>query len=172
MASVVHTFCENSLIKNAKVILLMTQVFCMLPVSGVLKNDLQAIGFSYFTVKVILFVAITISISCMSVTYSVVFIRYHCRLTAAGIKKIYFNTLLPLSYFLEYVVFYTTSFGLYALFFQIARKWKRVMRNWYEMDTIFRKYCGEIRLNSWQKSLIYNSIILATSKYAQHASRI
>lgn len=88
MVSVVRTFCENSLIKNGKVVLLMTQVFCMLPVSGVFKNDLQAIGFSYFSVKVILFAAVTASISCMSVTYSAVFVLYHCRLTAAGTKKI------------------------------------------------------------------------------------
>lgn len=53
---------------------------------------------------------------------------------------------------LEYVVFYTASLVLYIEFLQIARKWKHIMRNWYEMDTVLYKYCGKIKFNHWQKA--------------------
>lgn len=64
---------------------------------------------------------------------------------------------------LEYIVHYATALMLYVLFFRIARKWKKAMRTWYEMDIIFRKYGEEAKLNLQQKGLVYSMILLTAS---------
>lgn len=158
------TFHENSFIKNSKTILIMAQVICMIPVSGILSNDLHQIKFSYMSLKVILFLIVDASVACMVFTYSVVFVQYTCKLEAAGNTLLTnffidsFNTL-----FLEYFVFYFTSFVLYLVFFQLAIKWKTIMRNWYEMDKIFQKYCGEVKLSLLQRTFMLCITILTIS---------
>lgn len=62
----------------------MTQLTFMMPVSGILNNDLHAIEFSYLSIRLVLFIVIQGSVACMVITYSIVFVRYNCRLTAAG----------------------------------------------------------------------------------------
>lgn len=84
-----NKFTENSLITNAKMVLVMTQVFCMVPISGILSNDLQAISMPRFSIKIFLFIAVMASVLCMSAAYSVVFVRYDCRLRAAGVTAIF-----------------------------------------------------------------------------------
>lgn len=84
IASNVKAFYEHSFIKNARIIIIMSQITCMMPVSGVLSNDLHAIEFSYFSIKLVLFMVVQASVACMAVTYSIVFVRYTCRLKAAG----------------------------------------------------------------------------------------
>lgn len=87
VAPAVRKFYENTFIKNATIILAMTQIFCLIPVSGIFSNDFHAINLSYFSIRFILFVIVAASIACMSLTYCVVFVKYNCRLKAAGKKK-------------------------------------------------------------------------------------
>lgn len=85
MFSTVQGFYEHSLLKNARAVLIIAQIACLIPVSGILNNDLHAIEFSYVSVRVVLSVIVQASVACMAVSYSVVFLLYDCRLRAAGI---------------------------------------------------------------------------------------
>lgn len=77
-------FCEHSLIKKGKLVLIVSQITFIIPVYGILNEDFHAIKFSYFSAKTILFVVVQASVACMVVCYSIIFVRYNCRLIAAG----------------------------------------------------------------------------------------
>lgn len=84
VTSTMKSFYKHSLIQNERIVLILSQIICLIPVSGILTNDLHAIKFSYISVKVLLFVVVQASIACMLITYSVVFVIYDCRLRTAG----------------------------------------------------------------------------------------